>query len=155
DLGEPFFGLLARPFRRTEIDLQEVRVGAAGQHVEAALLQAGRERVGVRADLALVFAELLRRGDLEAGRLRGDRVLERPALEAGEDRTVEFLRVLLAAEDEAAARARERLVRRRRDEVAVRYGVRVKAGGDEPGEMGHVAEQVGADLVRDLAEAVS
>jgi hypothetical protein len=30
----------------------------------------------------------------------------------------------------------------------------VDAGGDEPGEMGHVAEEQRADLVRDLAEAV-
>ena len=112
------------------------------------------ERVRVRADLPLVVAERLRRGDLEARRLRGDRVLERAALHAREHRPVDRRRVLLAAEDEAGARARERLVRRRRDEVAVLDGVRVQPGGDEPGEVRHVAEQERADLVGDLAELV-
>ena len=64
------------------------------------------ERVGVDADLLLVRAEPLRRGDLEARRLGGDHVLERPALQPGEDRAVDRLRVLLAAEDEPGAGAR-------------------------------------------------
>ena len=62
--------------------------------------------------------------------------------------------MLLAAEDEAGARACEGLVRRRGDEVAVLDRVRLQAGGDEPGEMGHVAEEQRADLVGDRAEAV-
>ena len=62
--------------------------------------------------------------------------------------------MLLAAEDEAGARAGERLVRRRRDEVAVLDGVRMQAGGDEAREVRHVAEQERADLVGDLAELV-
>ena len=52
------------------------------------------------------------------------------------------------------ARAGERLVRRRGDEVAVLDRVRVQPGGDEPGEVGHVAHEQRADLVGDLAEAV-
>jgi hypothetical protein len=32
-------------------------------------------------------------------------------------------------------------------------GVRMHAAGDQPGEMRHVDEQIGADLVGDLAEA--
>ena len=80
--------------------------------------------------------------------------IERAALHPGEDRAVERLRVLLAAEDEPGARAGERLVRRRGDEVAVRHRVRMQAGGDEPGEVRHVAEEQRADLVGDLAEAV-
>src|SRR5918995_5752038 len=46
----------------------------------------------------------------------------------------------------------EPLVRRRGDEVAVLDRVRMQTGGDEPGEMGHVAEEQRADLVRDLPE---
>jgi hypothetical protein len=79
-------------------------------------------------------------------------VHQRPALQAREDGTVDRLRVLLAAEDEAGARAGESLVRRRGDEVAVLGRVRVQPGGDEPGEMRHVAEQERADLVGDRAE---
>ena len=77
-----------------------------GEHVEAAVDELVGERVGVRAHLPLVVAERLGRRDPEAGRLRGDRVHERAALHPGEDGAVERLRVLLAAEDEAGARAR-------------------------------------------------
>ena len=112
----------ARPVQsvRAQVELDEMRVGAAGEHVEAAFDQRRRERVGVRADRALVLAERVGRRDAEAGRLRSDRVHQRAALHAGEVRAVERRRVLLAAEDEARARAGERLVRRRGDEVAVR-----------------------------------
>ena len=78
-------------------------------------------------------------------------VLERAALQAGEHRPVDGLRVLRAAEDEARPRACERLVRRRRDDVAVLDRVRVQAGCDEPGEVGHVAPEQRADLVGHLA----
>jgi hypothetical protein len=131
-----------------------VRVGPAGEHVEAAVLERGRQRVGVGPDLALVVTERLRRRDPEAGGLRRDRVHQRPALLAREERAVDRLGVLLLAEDEARPRAGQGLVGRRGDEVAVRHGVGVQTGGDEPGEMSHVAEEQGPDLVGDLAELV-
>ena len=89
-----------------------MRVGAAGEDVEPALLERRGERVGVRADLALVLAERVGAGDPEAGRLGGDRVHERATLHPGEDRAVDRLRVLLLAQDEPGARSRQRLVRR-------------------------------------------
>src|SRR5436190_1308370 len=153
-LLEPVLRLLPVPLRVPQVDLEQVRVGAAGEDVEAAVHQPVGESVGVRPDLALVVAERLGRRDLEARRLRGDRVLERPALHPGEDGAVDRLRVLLLAEDEAGARPGERLVGGRRDEVGVRHRVRVQAGRDESGEVRHVAKEVRADLVRDLAEAV-
>ena len=94
----------------------------------------------------------LGRRDPEAGRLRRDRVLERPALQPREDRAVDRRGVLLAAEDEPGARAGERLVRRRGDDVAVDHRVRVQPRGDEAREVRHVAQQQRADLVGDLAE---
>ena len=139
--------------RPAEVDEEEVRVRPAREDVEPALLQRLGERVGVRAHGPLVVAERLRGGDPEARRLRRDDVVQRPALHPGEDRAVERLRVLLAAEDEARARPGERLVRRRGDEVAVLDRVRMEARGDEPREVGHVAEQERAHLVGDLAEA--
>ena len=139
-LGETLLGVLARPVRPAQVELEQVRVRPAGEHVEPALLERLGERVGVRAHLALVVAERLGRRDLKAGRLGRDRVHERAALHAGEDSAVDRLRVLLLAEDEAGARAGERLVRRRGDEVAVRHRARMQPGGDEPGEVGHVAE---------------
>ncbi len=131
-----------------------MRVRAAGDELEPALQQRFAECVCVRADLGLVGAECLCRRDAEARRLRRDRVHERPALHARHHRAVERLRVLLAAEDEAAPRPRERLVRRRRDEVTVLDRARHETGGDEPGEVRHVAEQERADLVRDRTETV-
>ena len=64
-----------------------------------------------------------------------------------------FFCVLGSAEDQAAAAAADRLVRRRRDDVGVRHRARVQAGGDQPGEVRHVDHQQRADLVGDLAEA--
>ena len=154
DLGKPVFRVLARPLGLAQVELEEMRVGTAGEHVEAARLELVGERVRVRADLRLVLAEGGCGRDPEARRLRCDHVLHRPALHAREDRAVERLRMLLAAEDQAGARAGERLVRRRADEVAVRHRVGMQAGGDEPGEVGHVAEQHCVHLVGDLTEAV-
>ena len=99
-------------------------------------------------------AERVGRRDPEADRLGRDRVHQRPALHAGEERAVERLRVLLGAEHEAGARAGERLVRRRGDEVRVRHRARVQPGRDEAGEMGHVGHQHRPHLVGDLAEPV-
>ena len=59
---------------------------------------------------------------------------------------------LLAAEDHPAARAAEGLVDRGGDDVGVLDRVRVLAGGDEAGEVGHVDHQLRADRVGDLAE---
>ena len=139
DLVQPLLRVLARPLRAAQVELQQVRVGPAGEHVEPAGEQRLGERVRVRADLLLVVAERLGRAILKHVALRGDHVLERAALHPGEDRAVDGLRVLLAAEDEAGARAGERLVRGRRDDVAVLDRVRVQPGGDEPGEVRHVA----------------
>ncbi len=51
------------------------------------------------------------------------------------------------AEDEPAARAAERLVRRGGDEVGVRHRVRVQLRRDEPGDVGHVHHEQRADLL--------
>ena len=48
------------------------------------------------------------------------------------------LRVLCLAQDQPAARAAQRLVRRRRDDVGVRHRRRIHAAGDESGEVRHV-----------------
>ena len=153
DLGEALLGVLAAPLGPAKVDEQEMRVGPAGEHVEPATLQRGREHVGIRPHCALVVAERLGGGDLEARRFGSDHMVERPALHAGEHRAIDRLSVLLATQDEPRTRAGEGLVRGRRDEVAVLDRVRLQPRGDEPGEMSHVAEEQRADLVSDLAEA--
>ena len=108
------------------------------------------DRLGAGDRAPLALAEGLGLGDPERDRLAGDHVHQRAALLAGEDGRVDLLGVLLLAEDHAAARAAERLVDRRRDDVRVRHRARVQPAGDEAGEVRHVDEQVGADLVGDL-----
>ena len=108
-------------------------------------------RAGDGALLALL--EEVAGRDLERDGLGRDRVLERAALLAREDRGVDLLRVLLLAQDQAGARAAEGLVDGRGDDVGVRHRVRVHARGDEAGEVRHVDHQQRADLVGDLAEA--
>ena len=58
----------------------------------------------------------------------------------------------LGRQDAAATRAAQRLVRRERDDVGVRHRVRVRAAGDEPGDVGGVEHQQRADLVGDRPE---
>ena len=153
DLGEALLRVLPGPLAAAKVDEQQVRVGAPRQDVEPALLERLRERVRVRAYLLLVGAERVARCDPEARRLGGDDVVQRAALHPREDRAVDRLRVLLAAQDEPRPRPGERLVRRRGDEVAVRHRARVDPGRDEAREVGHVAEKERADLVGNLAEA--
>ena len=87
--------------------------------------------------------------------LGGDHMLQRAALQAGEDGGVELLaEVVIAAEDHAAARAAQRLVGGGGDHIGVFERIRMHAAGHEAGEMGHVHHQVGAHRVGDLAEAL-
>src|SRR4029453_3095612 len=58
-LGPTLFGLLAGPLSRAEVELQEMRVGAAGEDVETAVDQRLGEGVRVAAHLRLVIAERL------------------------------------------------------------------------------------------------
>ena len=116
--------------------------------------QRGGERLGPGDRPLLALAELLGRGDPQGDGLGGDHVLERAALLAGEDRRVDLLGVLLAADDHPRAGTADRLVGRRRDDVGVGHGVRVDAGGDEAGEVGHVDHEEGADVVGDRPEAL-
>ena len=88
-----------------QVDEQQVRVRAAGDEVEPRLLQRVGERVGVRTDLLLIRAKRVRHRDAEARRLRSDRVHQWAALHSRHDGAVERLRMLLATEHEAAARA--------------------------------------------------
>ena len=111
---------------------------------------AERRRVGL--DRALVVAVGLGHRDREADGLGGRDVAERAALQAREDRAVDLLRELLAAEDEARARAGERLVRGRADDVGRLDGVLVQARRDEAREVRHVDHQQRPGLVGDLAE---
>ena len=77
---------------------------------------------------------------------------QRAALHAGEHGPIDLLGIRLLAEDDAAARAAERLVRGRGDVVGHRHRVVVQLGGHQPGIMGHVDEQLRPALAGDLGE---
>ena len=59
DLVQPLLGVLAGPVRLAQVELEQMRVGAAREHVEAGGHQLVGERVGVRTHLLLVGAERL------------------------------------------------------------------------------------------------
>ena len=91
----------------------------------------------------------------EGDRLGGDDVHQRPALQAREHRRIHLLGDLLViAQDHAAARAAQRLVRGGGHDMRMRQRRRMRAAGDEAGNVRHVDHQIGADRVGDLAEAL-
>ncbi|MNO97992.1 hypothetical protein D3C76_897220 [compost metagenome] len=130
-------------------------LGATGNHVETTLDEHAGHGLGVLHDLLLVSLELRLQGFLEADGLGSDDVLQRATLGAREDGGVQLLLDLfvLASEDQAAARAAQGLVGGGGDHVGERNRVRVHASGNQAGNVGHVDEQVGTDLVGDFAEA--
>src|ERR1700759_5402612 len=112
------------------------------------------DRARARQSPLLALAEWLGRRDPQRYGLAGDDVLERAALLAREDGGVDSLGELLAAQDHAAAGSADGLVDRGGDYVCIRHRVGVQARGDEPGEVGHVDDEVGADVVGDRSEAL-
>ena len=91
---------------------------------------------------------------METDGLGGDDVHERAALDAGEGLGINFLGVFLLAEDQAAARSAQRLVRGGGDKVGVFDGAGMQAGGDQPGDVRDVGQQPGPDFPRDFTHAL-
>ena len=83
---------------RPQVDQEQVRVGAAGDDAQAAILEHGGQHARVLEHLLLVDLEFARQRFLERHRLGGDDVHQRPALDAREDRGIDQLRVLGPAE---------------------------------------------------------
>ena len=136
-----------------EVDEEEVVVGAAGHDPVAARLHRGAEGARVLDDLGGVGLELGLEALAETHGLGGDDVHERAALGARENRGVDHLGVGGAAEDQAAARAAQGLVRGGRDEVGMGNGRRVVTRGDEAGDVRDVGEEQGADGAGDFTHA--
>ena len=138
---------------RMNFEQEKMIVRAAADDAEAALRQSRSEGFGVGDDLLLILAEFRLHRFLQADRLGRDDVHERAALPAGEQIAVHILGVLFAAEDEAAARAAQRLVRRGGDEVRVRNGAGMHARRDQSGDVRHVDEKHSAHGLRDFGHA--
>ena len=101
----------------------------------------------------MVEGELRLQRFLESHRLGGDDMHQRATLLAGKDAAVDACRQLLPAQDHAGARAAQGLVRGGRDHMRVRHRRRMHLARHQPGEVGHVDNQVRAHLVRDGAHA--
>ena len=128
-------------------------VRAAGDKAHTALLQRLGEHGGIFDHLLLIGAEGRLQRLAEADRLAGDDVHERAALRAGENGAVDLFGKLVAAEDDRAARAAQRLVRRAGDDIGIRHRTRVHARGDEAADVRHVDHQVRADGIGNSAKA--
>ena len=115
-------------------------------------IRAVGQRLRVLHHLPGVGLEVVGQRFTEGHRLGRDDVLQRTALGAGEHRLVDRLGVLDGAENEAGARAAQRLVGRTGDHLRMRNRRGVDPAGNQPGEVRHVHQEERAYLVRDGAE---
>jgi hypothetical protein len=100
-----------------------------------------------------IGAEAGTQGLAQRNRLGGNGVHERPALQAGENRRIDLLGDFrIVHQDHAAARATQGFVRGRGHHMGIWQRRGMRSAGDQPGDMGHVHHQPGADRVGDLAE---
>ena len=90
------------------------------------------QRFGIVHDLPDVLLVARRQRLAKADRLAGDDVHQRPALNARKHGPIDFLGIGLLAEDHAAARSAERLVRGRGDEIGHRHGMSCSLAATSP-----------------------
>ncbi len=144
---------LAGEALRPQVDQHQMGVGAAGDDVAAARLQGLGKHLGVLDDISGISAERGLQRLAERHRLRRDHMHQRSALQAREHRRVDLLgEVFLVGQDHAAARTAQGLVGGRRHHMGMGERARMRAAGDQAGEVRHVDQQERADLVGDLAE---
>ena len=151
-----------------QVDQNHVVVGTVGNELVVHALERNLEGLGVLDDLLLVELEVLRLGLLERNREGGDGVVVGATLVAREDgevdRTLEIVERLLASlgvglaytlaeEDHGTTGSTEGLVGGGCDNVAVLEGRLVDASSDKTRDMGHVHQEVAANLVGNLAHA--
>ena len=135
-----------------EIDQQQMVVGAPGDQPEAAAGQGFGQGLGVAHDPVGVVAEFVGGRLGEGLGLGRHRVVQRPALNAGEGRLVDGGGQLGPAHDAAPPGASQRLVGGEGDHVGGRRRVGVGAASYEAGDVGGVEHQPGPDLVGDLPQ---
>ena len=113
---------------RAQVDLEEMGVGAAREHVEAAGLELVGERVGVRAHLRLVLAERLGVAAIRKHvAFAAITCSIGPPCMPGKTARSSACACSSRQRTKPERGPGERLVRRRGDEVAVRHRVRVQA----------------------------
>ena len=149
-LVQTMLQLLAGDTGFPQIHQHQMVIRAAGYQLEAAVQQAGGQRLGVFADLILIALEGGRQRLAEADRLGRDDMHQRPALGAGEHRFVDGLGQLFPAEDHAAPGAAQGLMGGGGHHVGIGHGIHMTAGGHQTRDMGHIHHQLRAAGIGDL-----
>ena len=98
----------------------------------------GGECFRIHHDLPLIIAELWLERLMKTNSFGCDHMHERTALHPGEYHRIDFLRAILPAHHNAAARTAQTLMRRRGDEVSIRNWTWMLPAGHQPGNMRHV-----------------
>ena len=136
-----------------QVDQQQVVVRAARDQLHAAGGQLGFKRLRVLNNFAGILLELRLQRLAKADGLRGDDVLQRAALRAGEDGGVDALDdILVVRQNQTAAGAAQRLVGRGGDHVGVGHGALVLAACDKTRNVRHIDHQHRAVAVGDLGQ---
>ncbi len=113
------------------------------------------ERLAVCQDLLLQLAKLIGGRQLEGHGLGGDRVHVGPALLSGEDRPIQLHgKRLKVGDGDRPPRTAKRFMGSKGHHVGDPNRRRQHAGRDRPGDVGDVGQQIGADRLGDLLEAV-
>lgn len=143
-------------------------VGSAGDESISKLLEGNLERLGILDDLLLVGLKVIGLSLLEGNSESSDGVVVGSTLVAGEDgevdRTLKViegffsgLRVGLAdaltEEDHGTTGSTKGLVCGGSDDIAVREGRLVHTSSNKTGDVSHIHQKVGANLVGDFAHA--
>ena len=117
-------------------------VGTAADDPDPVLGERGGEGSRVRDDAVAIVPELRSKRLAEADRLGGEYVCVKAPLDAGEHRGLEaFGELVRARENQPAPRPAQGLGGGAGDDVGVRQGRGVRAGGDETRDMGHVDQE--------------
>ena len=133
-------------------------VRALGDHIEAARHKHRRHGACIGHDLLLVGFELRLQRFLEGHRLGGNHMLQRATLNTGENRRIDLLFDLSRntstrlAEDDAATRAAQGLVRGGSHHIGKRQRAWVHACCDQTGHMRHVHQEVRAHFIGNRTE---
>src|SRR5947207_9889960 len=96
-------------------------VRATGDDAQALFLQFRTKRFRVRENLSLIFLEILAQRFAKGDCLSGDDVYQRPALNAGKQTSIDFLRVFFLAQNQSTARSTQSFMRGAGDVIRVRY----------------------------------